>query len=86
MLVMGLGQAVEGQRLFNVGFDPITQLRVTAAPFQQPGGQVAARFLQVAPVIEPSQFGQTVVVGLTGRMVQSIAKKMYIATLPGRFA
>ena len=72
--------------MFNVGLPPITQLGVPAAPFCQPGGQVIARFLQVAPVIKPPQFGQTIiVVAFTRQVIQRVTKKMHIAALPGRF-
>ena len=51
MLVMLTRQPVEGQRLIDVVFDPTGELGIFARPLGEPGGQIATRFGEIAPVI-----------------------------------
>jgi hypothetical protein len=69
-------QHVEGQRLADGVLGPIGQLRIAGLPALQPGGQVGLGFLQVAPVVQPTQFLQAVVVGLARQVVQRIAQEV----------
>jgi hypothetical protein len=44
MLMMLFGEAIEGQSLFNLLFDPITEFGVFCLPLVQPGGQIPSGF------------------------------------------
>ena len=56
MLVMLSGQPVKGEGFLNVLFDPRAELGVFLLPAKQPGRQISAGFLGVAPIVKPSQF------------------------------
>jgi len=45
MLMVLARQAVEGQRLLDLLFDPGDKLWVASAPFGEPGGEIAAGLL-----------------------------------------
>jgi hypothetical protein len=66
-------EAVEGERLLDRFLDPTDQLRIAGSPFGDPCGEVLAGFLERAAVVEPAQFLQAVVVGLSGQMVVGVA-------------
>ena len=55
MLVMLPRQPIEGQSFFNVLFHPRAEARILLLPAQQPGGEVSAGFLGVAPIVEPAR-------------------------------
>jgi hypothetical protein len=61
----------------------VAEAGVDALPAHEPGGEVLLGFGQIAAVIEPPQFLQAVVVGLSRHMVESIAQEVHIAALPG---
>ena len=73
MLLVLAEQAVEGERLLDRLVDPADELFIADAPFGDPGGEVAAGLLDRAPVIEPAQVLQAVVVGLARQMVEGVA-------------
>src|SRR5260370_10912274 len=55
MLMVLTRQAVEGQRLVDVVFDPAGELRILRRPLGQPSGQIAARTIpRIIP--EPRYF------------------------------
>ena len=85
MFVVRPGQAVEGQRFEDVGFDPIDQLRILGLPFADPRRQISLGFLDVAPVIDPAQFLKAIVVGLARQIALGIAQEMHITALPCGF-
>src|SRR5215831_12179470 len=85
MLMVLAWQAVEGQRLDDVLFDPARKLWIFARPFGEPGSQIAARLGEIAPVIEPTQFLQAVIVDATRHVVERISQKMHVTALIGRF-
>ena len=62
---------------------PVAEPGVGALPAGKPGGEVALRLLQVAPVVEPAQLLQAVVVGLAGHVVEGVPEEMDVAPLPG---
>ena len=75
VLVVLPRQQVERQRLAHGVLGPVGKLGVALLPAPQPGGQVGLSLLQVAPVIDPAQLLQTVVVGLSRQVVQPLRRK-----------
>jgi hypothetical protein len=61
--------ARSGQRLLDVPLDPGAELGVGRLPLGEPGRQVAPGLGEVAPVIEPTQLTQAVVVDLARYLV-----------------
>ena len=78
-------QPVKGQRFADVGLDPVDPLRVPGLPFADPRRQVALGLLEVAPVVNPAQFLEAIVVGLARQIVQRVAQEMRMAALPRGF-
>jgi hypothetical protein len=76
----GLGQPVKGKGLLDIVFHPRAELGVFFLPAQQPGYQISASFLSVAPIVKPSQFDQTVVGDFAWQIVERIAQD--VAALP----
>ena len=76
-------QAVEGERLLDGLLDPGDELRITRAPFGDPGGKVAAGLLDRAAVVEPAQLLQAIVVGLARQVVEGVAEEVDVASLEG---
>jgi hypothetical protein len=76
---------VIGERLFDVFFNPATELRASLLPLLQPDRQVSLGLLQTTPIIQPAQLHQAVPVGLARQMIESIAQEVNIATLPSSF-
>lgn len=72
VFVMGQGQPVVGRGLLDIGLDPVDQLGVFALPLGQPAGQVLAHLGQLAPVVEPPEFPQAVVVDLARYVVERV--------------
>ena len=73
MLMVLERQAIEGERLLDGLLDPGDELWGAGAPFGDPGRQISAGLLDRAPVVEPAQFLQAVVVGLARQMVEGVA-------------
>src|SRR5215212_10327928 len=82
VLVVLRRKPVERERLFDVLFDPCHQLRVAAFPLRDPRCQVIARFTEVAPLVDPAQLAQAVVIALARKVVQAIPQKVHVAALP----
>jgi hypothetical protein len=61
------GQPVEAEGLLNIIFHPLAELGILGLPFGQPSHQVATGFLNVASLVKPAQFGQTIVIGFAGK-------------------
>src|SRR5579884_449342 len=74
---------VIGQRLLDVVLDPVAQPWVLGLPLRQPGGDVAPHLGNVAPVVEPAQLLQAIVVHLARHVVERVAQEMHGAALPG---
>ena len=83
MLMVLERQAIEGQRLFDILLDPGDELWVAGAPFGDPGGEVAAGLVDRAPVVEPAQLLQAVVIGLAWQVVEGVAEEVDVTTLEG---
>ena len=77
-------QPVEAQRLAAVLLDPVGQLGMLLRPALEPGREVALGLGQVAPIIEPAQLDQAVVVGLARQMVARVPHEMHVSPLPDR--
>lgn len=84
VFVMGPRQPVEGERLLDVGLDPVAELAVHLLPAGQPLGQMAAGFGDFVQIVEPAQFQQTVVGVFARQVVERVAQKVDVATLPVR--
>jgi hypothetical protein len=54
-LMVLVRRPVKRQRLVDVLFDPAGQLGVFSWPFGEPSGQIATRFGEIAPVVQPAQ-------------------------------
>ena len=78
-------ELVESQGLLDGFLDPSDQLRIASSPFGDPCGEVLVGLLDRAAVVEPAQFLQAVVVGLSGQMVEGVAKEVDVAALKGGF-
>ena len=76
-------QAVEGPGLLGCGPRPSLSASVGGLPPGQPGRQIGTRLVEVAAVVEPSQFPQAVVVGLARDVVEGVAREVDMAALPG---
>ena len=73
MLMVLARQAIESQCLVDVLFDPAGELGIFARPFGEPGGEIAARLGEIAPVVEPPQFLQTVIVDPARHVVEGVS-------------
>ena len=85
MFVMLSGQPVKGQSFLDVLFHPCAELWIFLLPAKQPGRQVSAGFLGVAPIVKPSQFDQAIVGDFAGQIVERVAQEMHVAALPVGF-
>jgi hypothetical protein len=79
MLVVLARQPVESQRLLDTLFDPAGQLGIFAGPLGEPGGELAARFAEIAAVVQPTQLLQAVVVDPARHVVERIPEEMHVA-------
>jgi len=82
VLVMGQREPVVAQRFLDVVLNPSTELGVFGLPLGQPGGDVAPDLGQVAPVIEPAELLQAVVIDLARNVVEGIPQEEDVAALP----
>ncbi len=48
--------------------------------------EVAPRFLQVAPIIQPAQFGHAILIVLARQTIHGIVREMHVAALPRGFS
>ena len=55
-------QSIIGQRLLDVVLDSVAQPRILGLPFGKPCGDVAPHLGEIAPVVEPAQLPQAVVI------------------------
>jgi hypothetical protein len=85
MLMVLAREPVESQGLLDGFLDPTDQLRIASSPFGDPCSEVLASLLDRAAVVEPAQFLQAVIVGLSGQMVEGVAKEVDVAALEGGF-
>jgi hypothetical protein len=81
MLMMLARKPIEGERLFDGFLDPSDELRITDYPFGDPCGEVLAGLLDRAPVIEPAQLLQAVVIGLAWQVVEGVAKEVDVGVV-----
>ena len=71
-------QPVEGERLLDGVFDPGDELLVASVPLADPSCEIAAGLFDRAPVIEPVQFLQAIVIGLACQVVEGVAQEMHV--------
>jgi hypothetical protein len=62
-----------------------TELRILALPFGDPGHPIPVGFPQIAPVVDPAQLLQAIVIGFAWQVVERVPQEMHVAALPGRF-
>src|SRR5215470_6041257 len=84
MLMVLAWQAIEGQCLVDVLFDPASELGILARPSGKPGGKISACLGEIAAIVKPAQFLQAVVVDAARHVVERVAQKMYVTALIGR--
>ena len=78
-------QTIKAQGFLDVLLHPGTQLGIAVAPLSQPSRQVLPGLLGIAPVLDPTQFLQAIIIGLTRQVIERVAKKMNVTSLPHRF-
>src|SRR6185312_10583547 len=66
VFMMFLGEAVRSEGFLDISFHPLAELGVLSLPFAEPGDQVTAGLLDVAPIVKPAQFRQAVIVDFAG--------------------
>src|SRR5262245_10365204 len=76
-------QSIVGQRLLDVVLDPSDKLGVAALPLLNPRLDVGLGLFQLAAIVKPAQFLQAIVIALSRQMIDGVAQKVYVATLPG---
>lgn len=81
MFVMLAWQSQEGQCLFDCLLDPTGQARIACRPLGEPGREIGLGFVEVAPVVEPSQFLQAVVAMLSWQVIKGVAQKVYVGAV-----
>jgi hypothetical protein len=72
VLVVLARQPVEGQRLLDVLLGPAAQLGIGRLPLGEPGREGTSCLGEVAPVVEPPELPQAVVVDLARHIVQGV--------------
>ena len=82
VFVMLAGQPVEGQRLLDVLLDPGTEPGVGRLPFGEPSRQIPPGLGEIAPVVQPAELAQAVVVDLARHVVERIAQEVHVTALP----
>jgi hypothetical protein len=86
MFVMLRRQPVEGHRVFDMLLDPAAQLRVGGLPLGEPSREVPPGLGEVAPVVQPAQLAQAIVVHLARHVVQGLPKEVDVAAPPSRLS
>ena len=82
MLVVLTRQAVEVQRLADVRFDPVGELRVPLLPARESRLEVLLCLCEIVPVIEPPELLPAIVIGLPGQIVEGVTEEVDVAALP----
>src|SRR5690242_5645948 len=71
-----------GQGLLDVVLDPVAQPGVFALPLGKPLNNIAAHLGEIAPIVEPAQLLQTIVVDLARYIIERVSEEMHVAALP----
>src|SRR3546814_2681266 len=58
-----------------------SDLGIFGAPSGEPLGEIGAGLGEVAPVVEPAQFLQAVVVGLPWQVIERVPREVHVAAL-----
>ena len=61
VFMMFLGQSVKSEGFLDISFYPFAELGILSLPFAEPGDQIPAGLLDVAPIVKPAQFRQAVI-------------------------
>src|SRR3546814_3455400 len=81
VLVMPAWQPVEGEGLLDRFLGPVGEPGIFGAPSGEPLGEIGAGLGEVAPVVEPAQFLQAVVVGLPWQVFERVPQDVQVAAL-----
>src|SRR3546814_3682989 len=60
---------------------PVGEPGIFGAPSGEPLGEIGAGLGEVAPVVEPAQFLQAVVVGLPWQVIERVPQEVHVAAL-----
>ena len=52
--MMFLGQSVKSEGFLDISFYPFAELGILSLPFAEPGDQIPAGLLDVAPIVKPA--------------------------------
>src|SRR3546814_2094034 len=74
-------QPVEGEGLLDRLLGPVGEPGIFGAPSGEPLGEIGAGLGEVAPVVEPAQFLQAVVVGLPWQVIERVPPEVHVAAL-----
>src|SRR3546814_3660910 len=74
-------QPVEGEGLLDRLLGPVGEPGIFGAPSGEPLGEIGAGLGEVAPVVEPAQFLQAVVVGLPWQVIERVPQEVHVAAL-----
>src|SRR3546814_12043031 len=74
-------QPVEGEGLLDRLLGPVGEPGIFGAPSGEPLGEIGAGLGEVAPVVEPAQFLQAVVVGLPWQVIARVPQEVHVAAL-----
>src|SRR3546814_2540950 len=69
-------QPVEGEGLLDRLLGPVGEPGIFGAPSGEPLGEIGAGLGEVAPVVEPAQFLQAVVVGLPWQVIERVPQEV----------
>src|SRR3546814_3969665 len=72
---------VEGEGLLDRLLGPVGEPGIFGAPSGEPLGEIGAGLGEVAPVVEPAQFLQAVVVGLPWQVIERVPQEVHVAAL-----
>src|SRR3546814_2931176 len=78
---MPASQPVEGECLLDRLLGPVGEPGIFGAPLGEPLGEIGAGLGEVAPVVEPAQFLQAVVVGLPWQVIERVPQEVHVAAL-----
>src|SRR3546814_12619064 len=74
-------QPVEGEGLLYRLLGPVGEPGIFGAPSGEPLGEIGEGLGEVAPVVEPAQFLQAVVVALPWQVIERVPQEVNVAAL-----
>jgi hypothetical protein len=65
--------------------NPVAQPSIFALPLREPLGDVTADLAEIAPIVNPAQLLQTIVIDFARHIIELVAQKIDVTALPGGF-